>query len=607
MLRRSQEHGIAASNDNCVFVVRSQATVFGSERPAVTIEAHAAVPGGDHGLDRDYQAFGQLGACGAIGIVRDRGKFVNGASHAMTAELPYHGKARPANFLFDRAADFAHTIARAGNVDSLPERALGATRQIAGRIRDRRNIDRHCGVSVKTILLSYQVQLDQVTRLDNADTRNAVHDFIIDADANVGRVPVDQGRSGMRAAFLQNTRANAVQLRGRDARAQVLRHDAQCACDDATDGSQFLKLGTGFNRHSCSFYETARAARSGMVYCPLMRIAVIGLGFMGSTHLKAWKNISEAEIFAVVSHDEKKLAGDMSDIQGNIGGPGEKMDFSRVRKYRTSEEALADPQIEAVDICLPTDQHASVTLAALRAGKHVLVEKPMALDGAGADEMLAEARKSGRVLMTGQVLRFIGAYRKTAERVKSGALGAVRAALFRRRCAAPAWSKWLADPARSGGGVFDLLIHDVDYCVHVLGKPEAVSATGYEKLAHGIDVITAQFHYPSIGSVVITGGWHHPKSYPFSMEFTVVGDQGTLDYSSEGRPLSLYDANGEKHVIDSAETDLFTEELKYFADCVVHGKTPELCPPEESAVAVRLTRWMVESRKNNGVKIACNF
>ena len=144
-----------------------------------------------------------------------------------------------------------------------------------------------------------------------------------------------------------------------------------------------------------------------------MKIAVIGLGFMGSTHLKALKNVPESELVAVVSSDEKKLSGDLSAIQGNIGGPGEKMDFSRVKKYRTITEALADPEIEAVDICLPTDQHSSAAVAALRAGKHVLVEKPMALDGAAADEILAAARKSGRVLMTGQVLRFIGAYRKT--------------------------------------------------------------------------------------------------------------------------------------------------------------------------------------------------
>jgi predicted dehydrogenase len=328
---------------------------------------------------------------------------------------------------------------------------------------------------------------------------------------------------------------------------------------------------------------------------------------MGSTHLKALKKIPQAQLAAVVSSDESKLAGDLSSIQGNIGGPGEKMDFSSVKKYRTVAEALADRDIDAVDICLPTDQHTPVAIAALRAGKHVLVEKPMALDGAAADEMLAEARKSGRVLMTGQVLRFIGAYRRTADFVRAKSLGPVRSAFFRRRCAAPAWSRWLGNAAQSGGGVFDLLIHDVDFCVHMLGKPAAVSATGYEDLARGIDSIVAVFYYPKSANVAIAGGWHHPKAYPFSMEFTVSGDLGTLDYSSDGRPLALYDAEGEKQVLELADADWFEEELKYFIECAANNRYPELCPPEESALAVKLARLMVESRSRNGDKLECNF
>src|SRR5262249_21629528 len=151
--------------------------------------------------------------------------------------------------------------------------------------------------------------------------------------------------------------------------------------------------------------------------------------------------------------------------------------------------------------------------------------------------------RSKRVLMTAQVLRFFPAYAKTSELVKSGKLGAVRSALFRRRCAAPAWSKWLANPAVSGGGVFDLLIHDVDYCVHLFGAPESVSATGYEEMPRGIDCITAQLHYADL-DVIVTGGWHHPKAYPFSMEFTVVSDGGTLEFNSSGRPLALFGADG---------------------------------------------------------------
>ena len=66
-----------------------------------------------------------------------------------------------------------------------------------------------------------------------------------------------------------------------------------------------------------------------------MRIAVLGLGFMGSTHLKALRNVSGATLAAVVSADDKKLSGDLSDIQGNLGGPGEKMDFTGVSRYHT--------------------------------------------------------------------------------------------------------------------------------------------------------------------------------------------------------------------------------------------------------------------------------
>ena len=278
-----------------------------------------------------------------------------------------------------------------------------------------------------------------------------------------------------------------------------------------------------------------------------MKIAVIGLGFMGSTHLKAYKNISSAQLVAVVDGDEKRLSGDLSGIQGNIGGPGEKYDFSKIKTYTDFNVAMQDPDIEAVDICLPTNMHAPVALAAIRAGKHTLVEKPLAIDGPTADQIVEEARKAGKTLMCGQVLRFVLPYRQTADMIAAGELGQVRSALFRRRCAAPFWSQWLGDAGKSGGGVFDLLIHDVDYCLHAFGPPEAVSAWGYEDMPRGIDWISAQFHYPNIGSVVVTGGWHHPKAYPFSMEFTVVTDNGTVEFDSKnGKPLTMFTAQGEE-------------------------------------------------------------
>ena len=154
-----------------------------------------------------------------------------------------------------------------------------------------------------------------------------------------------------------------------------------------------------------------------------MKIAVLGLGFMGSTHVHAWRQIPGAELAAVASRDPRRLSGDLSGVQGNLGGPGEKLDFSAVAKYTSAEEAAMDPAVEAVDICLPTQLHERMAVLALGGGKHVLVEKPMALDGAAADRMIAAAARHGRVLMAAQVVRFIPPYRAAADIVRSGRLG----------------------------------------------------------------------------------------------------------------------------------------------------------------------------------------
>lgn len=338
-----------------------------------------------------------------------------------------------------------------------------------------------------------------------------------------------------------------------------------------------------------------------------MRIGVFGLGFMGSTHLKAYQRLPQAELAAVVCDIPQRLEGDLSDVQGNIGGPGERMDFSRLAKYSDPYKALLNPEIEAVDLCLPTNLHAPVAIAALKAGKHVLVEKPMALDGAQCDAMIRAAQENHRVLMAAQVVRFISSYRVTADLIRSNQLGPIRSAIFRRRCAAPPWSAWLGNKNASGGGVFDLLIHDIDFCLHVFGKPEAVSAVGYEDLPRGIDWITAELFYPDIGGVVVSGGWHHPKAFPFSMEYTVIGDNGTVEFSSAGAPPTLYGSDGEKVELKAPENDGYQAEIEYFLDCCIHGKKPEFCAPEESAAAVKLAQSIVEARNRKGEKIACKL
>lgn len=338
-----------------------------------------------------------------------------------------------------------------------------------------------------------------------------------------------------------------------------------------------------------------------------MRIAVLGLGFMGSTHIQALQTIPEVTLAAVFTRDPKKLSGDLSAVQGNIGGPGRSWDFSGVRQCSQIEEVLEDPNIDAVDICLPTDLHAAVAMEALRAGKDVLIEKPMTLDVPSARRLVTEAAERNRVLMTAQVLRFMPPYRALIGALDDGQLGTVRHATFRRRCAAPAWSGWLADPKHSGGGVFDLLIHDVDIALKLFGSPALVSAVGFEDLARGIDVITGEFHYPGQGTAVIAGGWHHARSYPFSMEYTVVADHGTIEYSSQGREPTLYAADGAAAPLPLDATDGYRAELAYFVECCATRRRPHLCPPEDSSAAVALTHLLLEARNRNGERIPCNL
>lgn len=319
-----------------------------------------------------------------------------------------------------------------------------------------------------------------------------------------------------------------------------------------------------------------------------MKLAVIGLGFMGSTHVKAVRALPGVELAAVCSRDAKILSGDFSEIRGNIGDPGGQVDLSGVARYREIGVLLADPAIDAVDICLPTEMHESVAIDALRAGKHVLVEKPMALDGASASRMVQEAERRQRTLMAAQVIRFWPEYAALRETVRSGRLGALRGAIFRRRCAAPSWGNW------EGGGAFDLLIHDVDFVLHLLGKPESLSATGVCDDPAGIDLLHTTFFYPGGADVLITGGWMNRGAYPFSMEFTATFDRDTVEFST---------ASG-AGVLEGPPGQAYAAEIAYFARCCA-GEPNELCPPKESADAIKLLRLALAARSQRGEKIPC--
>src|SRR5262245_51181764 len=119
----------------------------------------------------------------------------------------------------------------------------------------------------------------------------------------------------------------------------------------------------------------------------MTRIGIVGLGFMGMIHYLAARKLRGAQVTAVCSRDPQKLAGDWTSIQGNFGPRGQVMDLSHLQRYNRLDALLADPDIDLVDVCNPTHLHPDTATRALRAGKHVLVEKAIALEPGQADAM----------------------------------------------------------------------------------------------------------------------------------------------------------------------------------------------------------------------------
>ncbi|MCH9652303.1 MAG: Gfo/Idh/MocA family oxidoreductase, partial [Planctomycetes bacterium] len=147
----------------------------------------------------------------------------------------------------------------------------------------------------------------------------------------------------------------------------------------------------------------------------MVRIGIIGIGFMGMAHYEGAKKLKGAKVTAISTRDPKKLAGDWSTIEGNFGPRGGQVDLSKVKQYADYHDLLADPDIDLVDICLPTQMHEKVALDSIRAGKHTLVEKPIALDLKAANKMVKTAEKAGVQFMVAQVLPFFPEFQFAVE------------------------------------------------------------------------------------------------------------------------------------------------------------------------------------------------
>src|SRR3990172_5093343 len=226
----------------------------------------------------------------------------------------------------------------------------------------------------------------------------------------------------------------------------------------------------------------------------MIRIGVVGIGFMGMIHYYAAQRVKNARVTAICTRDAKKLAGDWTGIQGNFGPRGGREDLRSVKRYKDVEEIAADPDVDLLDVCLPSDLHKAAAIAGLRAGKHVLVEKPIALETAEADEMLAAAREAKRQLLVAHVLPFFGEFAFAREAIQSGRYGKLLGAHFKRIISKPDWSDAIADIRKTGGPGVDLHIHDTHFIGLACGVPREVFSRGIQREG-AVEYLTTLYLY----------------------------------------------------------------------------------------------------------------
>ena len=210
----------------------------------------------------------------------------------------------------------------------------------------------------------------------------------------------------------------------------------------------------------------------------MIRIGIVGLGFMGYTHFTAARKLRGGKVTAVCSRDARKRGGDLTGVRGNFGPPAGTFDFSKVAAHATVEELLADENVDLVDVCLPTALHEGVVRQAAAAGKHVLVEKPIAADVKAADRMVKACGRAGVLLMVGHVLPFFPEFRYLHESTEKRKYGRLRAARFARAICPTPGTEDPAKFAEIGGWGADLHVHDAHLVSLLCGVPAKVFSRG---------------------------------------------------------------------------------------------------------------------------------
>ncbi|MFE6157719.1 Gfo/Idh/MocA family protein [Streptomyces sp. NPDC056486] len=322
-----------------------------------------------------------------------------------------------------------------------------------------------------------------------------------------------------------------------------------------------------------------------------MRIGLIGAGGIARAHLPGWLELGARVSVYTVDGSAEKLAAEY---------PGRE-----VAAVASLDELLAD--CTAVDICTPTPTHKELALAAVAAGRHVICEKPLALNASDAEEIAAAAEAAGVRLHPAHVVRYFPAYAAMQQAVESGELGDLAVLRFTRGGARPQWAPWFADPAKSGGVIMDLMVHDIDIARWIAGDVVRVHAQtrGVEHATGGAEAevvsATAVLTHASGAISHITGLWGL-SDQQFRTTFRIAGSDGLLRHDSTSVPGYRITAQGVRAANEGIPSSPMTEspylsELREFAASWEEGGGEPRVSARDGIEAVRIAEAAVESSR----------
>lgn len=316
----------------------------------------------------------------------------------------------------------------------------------------------------------------------------------------------------------------------------------------------------------------------------MISVAIIGGGYIGDCHVAAYGKMDTSFVKVSAVVDANPKAGQaMAEKAG-------------CKWYPTLEEAVQTEDVDVVDICVPTFLHDMFAIKAAQMGKHVLCEKPVTLSLEQFDRMEQACRENGVKFMTAQVVRYMPVFAEAARRMQAGQLGDVHMLSEKRLCQHPLWTSWHRDPAKSGGGLFDLNTHDIDFIYSLFGLPQSISSVGWKNETGCWNHVAQVLRWEDKQAVCETS-LEMTGDFPFTEELRITGDAGTLDYKSSAgvnikdgqaiRSFVHYPVGNVPEEVETGEYDPFQVMIEGFLRAVAEDTAVPI-PPSQTRDVVRI-------------------